>query len=168
ILGSDDPYHVTMVIEAMLASALTLNASDIHIEPGENSARLRFRLDGLLSDVLEFDNKTYAQLLSRLKLLSGVKINIKNKAQDGRFTISLFEKDIEIRTSVLPGDNGESIVMRVLNPDAISVTLEELGIHPSILEIIKKELRKPNGMILNTGPTGSGKTTTLYAFLKYV
>src|SRR5690606_5549834 len=92
ILGSDDPYHVTMIIEAMLASALTLNASDVHIEPGEDSARLRFRLDGLLSDVLEFDNKTYAQLLSRLKLLSGVKINIKNKAQDGRFTISLFEK----------------------------------------------------------------------------
>src|SRR5690606_442262 len=76
ILGSDDPYHVTMIIEAMLASALTLNASDVHIEPGEDSARLRFRLDGLLSDVLEFDNKTYAQLLSRLKLLSGVKINI--------------------------------------------------------------------------------------------
>jgi type IV pilus assembly protein PilB len=168
ILVSTDPYHISMVIEAMVASALALNASDIHLEPGENTALLRLRLDGLLSDVLEIDNKTFSQLVSRIKLLSGLKLNIKNNAQDGRFTISLSNKEVEIRTSVLPGDNGESIVMRVLNPDAISVTLNELGIHPTILEKIKQELKKPNGMILNTGPTGSGKTTTLYAFLKYI
>ncbi|MEX0909763.1 MAG: GspE/PulE family protein [Candidatus Paceibacterota bacterium] len=168
ILVSTDPYHISMVIEAMVASALALNASDIHLEPGEETTLLRFRLDGLLSDVLEFDNKTFNQLVSRTKLLSGLKLNIKNNAQDGRFTISLGEKEVEIRTSILPGDNGESIVMRILNPDAISVTLNELSIHPTILEVIKRELNKPNGMILNTGPTGSGKTTTLYAFLKHV
>jgi len=168
IVSSSDPYHVTMIIEAMIASALTLGASDIHIEPRENDALLRFRLDGLLSDVLTIDTKTFNQLLSRIKLLSGVKLNIKNDAQDGRFTISLQDKDIEVRTSVLPGDYGESVVMRVLDPDAISVSLEELGIHPSLLGLIKREITKPNGMILNTGPTGSGKTTTLYAFLKHI
>jgi len=168
ILASTDPYHISKVIEAMIASALALNASDIHLEPNEESTRLRYRLDGLLSDVLTFDNKTFNQLVSRIKLLSGLKLNIKNNAQDGRFTIDLGEKEVEIRTSILPDDSGESIVMRVLNPEAISVSLEDLGIHPTILEVIKKELKKPNGMILNTGPTGSGKTTTLYAFLKYV
>ncbi|MEX0933335.1 MAG: GspE/PulE family protein [Candidatus Paceibacterota bacterium] len=168
ILASTDPYHISKVIEAMIASALALNASDIHLEPNEETTRLRFRMDGLLSDVLMFDNKTFNQLVSRIKLLSGLKLNIKNNAQDGRFTIDLGEKEIEIRTSVLPDDSGESIVLRVLNPEAISVSLEDLGIHPTILEVIKKELKKPNGMILNTGPTGSGKTTTLYAFLKYV
>lgn len=167
ILASKDQYYVTMLMEAMLASALALNSSDIHIEPSQDNTLLRFRLDGLLSDVLEFDTKTFNQMLSRVKLLSGLKLNIKNNAQDGRFTVSLKEKDIEIRTSVLPGDFGESIVMRVLDPDAISVSLEELGIHPHTLEIIKRELKRPNGMILNTGPTGSGKTTTLYAFLRY-
>jgi type IV pilus assembly protein PilB len=168
ILISTDPYHISMVVEAMVASAVALNASDVHLEPSEENTLLRLRLDGLLSDVITLDNKTFNQLVSRIKLLSGLKLNIKNNAQDGRFTISLGDKEIEIRTSVLPGDNGESIVMRVLNPDAISVTLSELGIHPTILEVVKKELMKPNGMILNTGPTGSGKTTTLYAFLKYV
>ncbi|KKW15510.1 MAG: hypothetical protein UY54_C0008G0001, partial [Parcubacteria group bacterium GW2011_GWA2_50_10b] len=90
------------------------------------------------------------------------------KAQDGRFSIKLDAAEIEVRTSLLPGPYGESVVLRVLNPDAISVELEHLGIHPKLMTILQKEIKKPNGMILTTGPTGSGKTTTLYAFLKKI
>lgn len=166
-LNTKSPYRVTMVIEAMVASALATNASDIHIEPSEEDARFRLRLDGILSDVLGFEKSTYNQLLSRLKLIARVKLNIKNP-QDGRFTISLHEKDIEVRASFLPGEHGESVVMRILDPDSIKVSLGELGMHPTVLEIMRKEIKRPNGMILNTGPTGSGKTTTLYSFLQEI
>lgn len=168
ILAVRSSYYTTEVLEAVIAGALSLKASDLHIEPEEAGALLRFRLDGLLYDIITLDTKTFTQILSRIKLLSGLKINVKNSPQDGRFTISLYEKDIEIRTSVLPGKDGESVVLRVLNPDAISVSLEDLGIHLSLIDLVKQELKKPNGMILNTGPTGSGKTTTLYAFLKHI
>lgn len=169
IIASRSPYYTTEMLEAIIAGAFSLKASDLHIEPeGDGGALLRFRLDGLLYDMLTLDTKTFSQVLSRIKLLSGMKINVKNSPQDGRFTISLYEKNIEIRTSVLPGKDGESAVLRVLDPDAISVPLGELGIHPSLIDLVKQELQKPNGMILNTGPTGSGKTTTLYAFLKHI
>ena len=121
----------------------------------------------MLTDILEFDKETFDLLLSRIKLISNLKLNIEN-AQDGRFSIKVRQSEIEIRTSVLPGTYGESIVLRVLNPDSISIPLEDLGIHSHLLSIIMRELDKPNGMILNTGPTGSGKTTTLYAFLKKI
>jgi type IV pilus assembly protein PilB len=110
---------------------------------------------------------TYKLLLSRIKLISNLKLNISG-AQDGRFSIKLPNSEIEIRTSLLPGAYNDSVVLRVLNPDAISVPLEELGIHPKILEVIFHETSKPNGMVLLTGPTGSGKTTTLYALLKKI
>lgn len=167
-LENKSVYRVTRVIEAVIASAFALNASDVHIEPEGDRARLRFRIDGILSDVLFFDRKTYELLLSRIKLLSGVKLNIQESAQDGRFTISLGDQEAEVRTSVLPGGNGESIVMRILDPETLTVPLEELGMHPTVLEIVKREISRPNGMILNTGPTGSGKTTTLYAFLNHI
>ncbi|MDZ7726526.1 MAG: GspE/PulE family protein [Candidatus Campbellbacteria bacterium] len=167
-LDSDSQYYVTMVIEAIIASALATDASDIHLEPEEDVSRLRFRLDGILSDVLDIDNKTHKQLLSRLKLLSGVKLNIKKSAQDGRFTISLKDKEIEVRVSMVPGENDESVVLRVLDPGTIQSSLEKLGMHPTIVDVMKREISRPNGMVLNTGPTGSGKTTTLYTFLKIV
>jgi type II secretory ATPase GspE/PulE/Tfp pilus assembly ATPase PilB-like protein len=130
--------------------------------------RLRYRLDGVLTDILNFDKETFELLLSRVKLISNLKLNIKGKAQDGRFSIKLNDEEIEIRTSLLPGPYDESVVLRILTPEAISVPLEELGIHPRLLEVLKKEISKPNGMILTTGPTGSGKTTTLYAFLRKI
>ena len=130
--------------------------------------RLRYRLDGVLTDVLSFDIETYGFLLSRIKLLSGLKLNIHNAAQDGRFSVSIEESDTEIRTSVLPGAYGESMVMRILDPSSIAVPLEELGIPENLQKILEHEISKPNGMILITGPTGSGKTTTLYAFLRKI
>ena len=168
VLNQKKSYRISRILEIMLAGAISIKASDIHIEPEEKMARLRYRLDGVLNDILELDHTTYALLLSRIKLISNLKLNVKEKAQDGRFSIKISEIEIEIRTSLLPGGYGESVVLRILNPDEISVPLEELGINKKLLDIINHELKKPNGMILNTGPTGSGKTTTLYAFLKKI
>ncbi len=168
ILSQKKSYRISRILEIILAGAISINASDIHIEPEDSSVRLRYRLDGVLNDILNIDKETYTLLLSRIKLISNLKLNIKEKAQDGRFSIKLGDSEIEIRTSLLPGGYGESIVLRVLNPNAISVDLEDLGIDPKLLDILIHELKKPNGMILNTGPTGSGKTTTLYAFLKRI
>lgn len=168
ILAQKKSYRISRILEIILAGAISVNASDIHIEPEEASVRLRYRLDGVLNDILNIDKDTFGLLLSRIKLISNLKLNIKGKAQDGRFSIKLDDTEIEIRTSLLPGGYGESVVLRVLNPKAISVSLEELGINEKLLGVIMKELKKPNGMILNTGPTGSGKTTTLYAFLKKI
>jgi type II secretory ATPase GspE/PulE/Tfp pilus assembly ATPase PilB-like protein len=168
VLAQKKSYRISRILEIILAGAISINASDIHIEPEEDEVRLRYRLDGVLNDILNIDHGTYGLLLSRIKLISNLKLNIKGKAQDGRFSIKIEDTEIEIRTSLLPGGYGESVVLRVLNPNAISVPLEELGINEKLLGIIMKELQKPNGMILNTGPTGSGKTTTLYAFLKKI
>lgn len=161
-------YRVSKIIGIIMAGAISLKASDIHVEPEEKVTRLRYRLDGVLVDIINFDNETYDLLISRIKLLSNLKLNIKQNAQDGRFSVKLQDQEIEIRTSILPGAYGESIVMRVLNPDAISTPLEELGIPEKLLKIFTHEMSKPSGLILTTGPTGSGKTTTLYAFLKKV
>ena len=168
VLAMKKSYRISRIVEIITAGALATEASDIHIEPEEDYVRLRYRLDGVLIDVLNFDLETYNHLLSRIKLLSGLKLNIKKDAQDGRFSIKLNDIDIEIRTSILPGAYNESIVLRVLNPKTIAVPMEELGIQPKLLKIIEQEIARPNGMILTTGPTGSGKTTTLYAFLKKI
>ncbi len=165
-LSMKKSYRVSRILETILAGALATRASDVHIEPEEEYIRLRYRLDGVLVKVLDFDKDTYNLLLSRVKLLSGLKLNIKKDSQDGRFSVHVKDTNIEIRTSILPGAYNESIVMRILNPKSIGVPLEELGIPPKLLNIILKEIEKPNGMLLTTGPTGSGKTTTLYAFLK--
>jgi type IV pilus assembly protein PilB len=161
-------YRITRILEIVLAGALGTRSSDIHFEPEEAQVRMRYRLDGVLTDVLTFDQETYRLMLSRIKLLSGLKLNISDEAQDGRFSIKVKEAEIEIRTSILPGAYAESVVMRVLNPEAIGVELEALGIEPKLFGIIKEQLTKPTGMILTTGPTGSGKTTMLYALLKRI
>jgi type IV pilus assembly protein PilB len=161
-------YRTTRILEIILAGGLSTSASDVHFEPGEQEVRLRYRLDGVLVDVLGFNHETYKQVLSRLKLLSGLKLNITDEAQDGRFSIKIKGEEIELRTSVLPGNYAETVVLRILNPKSIGVPLEELGIEESLRLRIEKEIARPNGMILTTGPTGSGKTTTLYAFLRKV
>ncbi|MDO8575462.1 MAG: type II/IV secretion system protein [bacterium] len=168
ILANRKGYKISRVLEHILAGALTNDASDIHIEPEEEYVRVRYRLDGVLVDLLDIDPSTYTLLLSRIKLLSGMKLNVKKESQDGRFSIKLTDTEIEVRASILPGAYNESIVLRLLNPKSISVPLEELGIPKKLLSIILKQIDRPNGMVLTTGPTGSGKTTTLYAFLKKV
>lgn len=168
VLQMKRAYRISKIFEIILAGGIALRTSDIHLEPEDDSARLRYRLDGVLTDVLHIDLETFKLLLSRIKLISNLKLNVKGKAQDGRFSIKLGDEDVEIRTSLLPGAYDESVVLRVLTPEAISTPLEELGIHPRLREILAREIRKPNGLILTTGPTGSGKTTTLYAFLRKI
>ena len=165
-VDSNQSYRISKIIELILYSAFALKASDVHIETSEIDARIRFRLDGMLTEIVRMDLATYNRILSRIKLTAGLKLSIKNNAQDGRFTIKMADMDIEIRTSTLPDVYGESIVLRLLDPSAISVPLEELGMLPYLLEIVKDQIMKPNGMIINTGPTGQGKSTTLFSLLK--
>ncbi|MCX6757503.1 MAG: GspE/PulE family protein [Candidatus Nomurabacteria bacterium] len=160
-------HKISKILEIILAGAISIKASDIHIEAEEDRCRLRFRLDGVLQDVMFFKMDIYHLLNSRLKLLSGMKLTNKT-AQDGRFAIMIGEEEISIRNSMIPGSYGESIVMRILDPKSIQVNLEDMGIEPYLFTIIMEEIAKPNGMILVTGPTGSGKTTTLYAFLRKI
>jgi type IV pilus assembly protein PilB len=167
-LALNKAHRISEIVEVLLGSGLGVKASDIHIEPEETSIRVRMRLDGVLQDVAQLDADTYRLVLSRLKLLSGLKLNIAKEAQDGRFSIHFGDAEIEIRTSVLPGQYGESIVMRILNPDTISVDIGNLGMRPDFFAVVEQAIDKPNGIVLTTGPTGSGKTTTLYAFIKKV
>lgn len=160
--------NISRIVEIMLGGAIALRASDVHIEPEAGGTRVRYRLDGVLWDVADIPQETYGLLRSRLKLLSGIKLNVTDRAQDGRFTIDIGSKEFEIRSSVIPGAYGESFVMRILDPSSIDITIGELGINKFLMKVIEEEVRRPNGMIITTGPTGSGKTTTLYTFLQMV
>lgn len=157
--------EISELVEVLLIGAFYLDVSDIHLEPKKENVLLRIRIDGVLHDIAIFTNMLYDSLLSRLKLLSGLKLNITDRPQDGRFSILIEDLSIEIRTSSLPSEYGETLVLRMLNPKWI-VDLESLGLREDMLNLFYEELKKPHGMIICTGPTGSGKTTTLYAFLQ--
>ena len=159
--------NVTEVLGLVLGGATKLKASDIHFEPQKESVKLRVRIDGLLHDVSSFPIKAYQKNLSRLKLLSGIKLNISDRPQDGRFSILIGDNAIEVRASTLPSEHGETTVLRLLNPKNL-ISVEELGLRKDLLELFETQIKKPNGMIIVTGPTGSGKTTSLYAFLKKI
>ncbi len=156
------------ILEIALAGAIAIDVSDLHFEPEEDSVHLRFRLDGVLHNVLTIPLVVHKFINSRIKLLSGLKLTNSSIAQDGRFSIFLDQDEISFRVSMMPGAYGESIVMRILNPKSIRVKLEDMGIEAKLFDIFMKEIKKPNGMILITGPTGSGKTTTLYSFLQKI
>lgn len=161
-------HAISKMFDIILAGSIALNVSDIHIEPEQDRTRLRFRLDGVLHDVMFFEKNKFDMLASRIKLLSGLKLTMENKNQDGRFSVFIGGAEINIRTSTVPGAYGEAIVMRILNPKSIQVDLKQLGIDERLYNIIDKEIAKPHGLVLVTGPTGSGKTTTLYAFLRRI
>lgn len=163
----------TEVITLVFAGAVKLDASDIHFEPDEKGVRLRYRIDGVLQDIGELTSSAYKLILSRVKVLGKMKLNIRNTSQDGHFVIRINEKaedekdrgKMDIRASIIPGRFGESIVLRLLNQADVLLGIEDLGLRGLALEELQRQIAKPNGMILNTGPTGSGKTTTLYAIL---
>ncbi|NQU83567.1 MAG: type II/IV secretion system protein [Parcubacteria group bacterium] len=155
----------TEMVSMLIASSLKNEASDIHIEAEEKEVAVRFRLDGMLNDVATMPKKDWPQIISRVKLLAGLKINVTDQPQDGRFTIHLSENKVDVRVSTVPTSFGESVVMRLLRSASVGLKFEDLGIRGRAFEQIKREVERPNGMIITTGPTGSGKTTTLYAIL---
>lgn len=161
-------YKTTRILELVMAGALKFGASDIHIEPEEKKVRLRYRVNGVLEDISFFDFSMLKNITSRLKLLSGLKLSNTKGAQDGRFSIDLGEVEVDMRVSVVPGNYGESFVMRILDPRNTVSGLDKIAFPEVLREAITFALGKPFGIILTTGPTGSGKTTTLYAFLHHV
>ena len=166
-IGEVAPSNTSQLIELVLGGAMSIDSSDIHIEPQQTQARIRLRIDGVLYDLLNITPQIYHLVLERVKLLSGIKLNVSDKGQDGRFSINTGNEEIEIRASTLPGEHGEYIVMRVLNPTKL-ISIDDLGLRPDLLDLIQNELKKPNGMVLTTGPTGSGKTTALAAFVQNI
>ena len=155
----------TEIIEQILGAALHLDASDVHLEPEGSDVKVRFRIDGVLQDTAVLKLDLHHQIVSRIKILSKLKLNVTTTPQDGSFGFTYDAAPIDIRVSVIPSAFGESIVMRILRQDKGSLKFDDLGISGMALERLDLAMNKPNGMILTTGPTGSGKTTTLYAIL---
>jgi MSHA biogenesis protein MshE len=162
--GAEDA-PVVKLLNTVFEEALKMRASDIHIEPQEKSLLIRFRIDGVLHVQTEADAKISTALVLRLKLMSGLDISEKRLPQDGRFNIKLRNTAIDIRISSMPTQHGESVVMRLLAQNTGLLQLEKLHMPPRILERFRHSIARPSGIVLVTGPTGSGKTTTLYAAL---
>ncbi len=160
---SDAP--VIRLVNLMFAQAVRDNASDIHIEPYQNSLKIRQRLDGILYDMLSPPKHVQSSLVSRIKIMAKLNIAEKRLPQDGRIELKIANKDIDVRVSTLPTAFGERVVLRLLDKSSILISLHDLGMPQDRLEHFNKEIRAANGIILVTGPTGSGKTTTLYAAL---
>lgn len=162
--GSDAP--IVRLVTSMFRQALEARASDIHIEPGHGRVRVRFRVDGLLRDVVEHPDHLGAPLMSRLKIMARMDIAEKRKPQDGRIGLRIEGRDIDVRASILPSNHGETMVMRLLDRGQSLIGLAQLGFGASDQRWFQRMIARPNGILLVTGPTGSGKTTTLYAALQ--
>nr|HQT26898.1 ATPase, T2SS/T4P/T4SS family [Burkholderiales bacterium] len=156
---------VVKLLQSMFQDAIQARASDIHIEPQERKLAIRFRIDGVLYPQTESDIKVASALALRLKLASGLDISEKRLPQDGRFNVRVRQQQVDVRISTMPTQNGESIVMRLLPQGGGILSLEKLGMPSEMLDEYRRIIHRPNGLVLVTGPTGSGKTTTLYATL---
>ncbi|RJQ33682.1 type II/IV secretion system protein [Candidatus Parcubacteria bacterium] len=163
--GMLNEISLTEMINLIISAGLKFSASDIHIETEADNVKTRFRVDGMLHEIATLPKESIEKIGSRIKLLSGLKLNLGNKPQDGRFTITLSAEKVEVRVSIIPTAYGESIVMRLLKASAVGLEFESLGVKGKSFNDLKEQMTKPNGMIITTGPTGSGKTTTLYAIL---
>ncbi|MBR6953039.1 MAG: type II/IV secretion system protein [Campylobacter sp.] len=164
----DDSSAILQLIEMIVKQSIISRGSDIHIEPSENNCVVRTRIDGMLTEIFIFDKDIYPPLVSRLKLLSNMDIAERRKPQDGRFSMKISGREYDFRISTLPIINGESTVMRILDKSKVIISLEKLGMHPESFKKFNNAMHAPYGVILVTGPTGSGKSTTLYAALNDV
>lgn len=162
-LAEDLP--IIRIVDSMLEYAIFENASDIHIEPQEGDLIVRYRIDGRLKQVMTLPKNTQSGIVARIKILSNLKIDEHRLPQDGRITMTTKDYKVAFRVSILPVYDGEKAVLRLLNESAQVLTLEQLGLQPRPLEMLKRNIKKPHGIIMVTGPTGSGKTTTLYTVL---
>ncbi len=156
---------IIKVVDTLIKHAILQNASDIHIEPEEKRVQVRYRIDGILHDAMVLPKQVQPGIIARIKVLSNLKLDEHRTPQDGRFKIEKENLKISFRVSVLPIFDGEKIVMRILNESSKGLTLEQMGLSGKALETVHRHIKKPNGMILVTGPTGSGKTTTLYTIM---
>lgn len=156
---------IIRIVDTLIKHAILQSASDIHIEPDEKEVRVRYRIDGILHDAMTLPKQVKDGIIARIKVLSNLKLDEHRIPQDGRFKIEKEEQKISFRVSVLPVFDGEKVVMRLLDESSKGLTLEKMGMYGEDLEIMHKNIKKPNGMILVTGPTGSGKTTTLYTVM---
>lgn len=163
LFSGDDPAHICDLI---ILAWVEMWASDIHLEPGEKSVRLRYRIDGILKEVLEYPLSTHPQIVARYKILSNLKMDETRKPQDGRISHSVGEKIFDLRLSTLPTVQGEKIVMRIVDKTKKIPDLEQLWLEWNNKKILTRAILQPNGIILNSGPTGSGKSTTLYSIMK--
>lgn len=157
---------ISEIMTAIIAISIQVDSSDIHIEAQESVVQFRMRIDGVLHVVASLDIEIWSRIISRIKLISGLKINIDKKPQDGRFTIHLSNEDVDVRVSTIPTNFGESVVMRLLRSSVSSLEFKDLGIRGKSFIDLEQQVKRPNGMIVTTGPTGSGKTTTLYSILR--
>lgn len=162
-LAEDVP--VVRIVDTLLEHAIFENASDIHIEPTESETVVRYRIDGILKDVMTLPKKIQTGVVARIKILSNLKIDEHRLPQDGRFKIETDAQRVAFRVSILPVFDGEKVVLRILNESAQVLSIEQLGFQPSALEVLSRNILKPHGIIFVTGPTGSGKTTTLYTVI---
>lgn len=162
-LAQDLP--VIRIVDTVLEYAIYEGASDIHIEPAEKEVNIRYRIDGVLRQVMTLPKAGHAGIIARVKILADLKLDEHRLPQDGRFKITSPEYNVSFRVSIIPAFDGEKVTLRLLNEKAQVLTLEQLGLQAKPLEILKRNIAKPHGMILVTGPTGSGKTTTLYTIL---
>ena len=162
----DDP--IPNIVNAILTMAVKSRASDIHIEPMEDKTRIRYRIDGILREKLKIPRSVHDALVSRIKILSDMKIDEKRVPQDGRFSFKIEGKEIDLRVSSLPTIHGEKIVMRLLDKSTSAPTLPQLGLRGTALKRLEKAIKVPHGIVLITGPTGSGKTTTLYSIISKI
>ena len=165
--GSNDT-PIIKLINGIISQAIKIRASDIHFEPYEDKIIVRFRVDGILREILSQDSKISSVLISRIKIISGLDISERRLPQDGRVSLSLGDKSIDVRVSTLPSSYGERVVLRLLDKQSAQINIEDLGLPSKILLNYKSSLKNSEGIILFTGPTGSGKTTTLYAGLRYL
>jgi type IV pilus assembly protein PilB len=156
---------IVRFVQLLISEAVQLRASDIHIEPFEDRVRVRYRIDGILVERDSPPRRLLGALLSRIKILAKIDIAERRRPQDGRIKVSVGEKELDLRVSVLPTNHGQSVVMRLLDKDNIKVGMRQLGLSEDDFRQVKNLIRRPNGIVLVTGPTGSGKTTTLYAAL---
>src|SRR6185295_13215168 len=159
---------IVKLVNLILSDAAKAGASDVHIEPHELLLQVRQRVDGLLHDVLTIPHHLQDATLSRLKIMSGMDISERRKPQDGRSRLRFEGRRIDLRVSTLPTQFGEKVVIRFLNPDAAILGMESLGLSAANLETVRSFLSRPQGLVLVTGPTGSGKTSTLYSALAAV